>query len=159
MARSVFYSFHYQNDITRVMVVRNRWVTQGSQVISGIIDHADFERVQRQGDEAIKKWINSQLTGTSVTVVLIGEETLDREYVKYEICESMKRGNAVIGVDIHRIKDFNGRTSMAGNYHSVIGYYDNGIPAYFDNIATAIYDYVHDDGYTNLGYWVERAAE
>ena len=48
---------------------------------------------------------------------------------------------------------------MAGNYHSVIGYYKNGTPAYFDNIATAIYDYVYDDGYTNLGYWVERAAK
>ena len=27
MARSVFYSFHYQKDITRVMAVRNRLVT------------------------------------------------------------------------------------------------------------------------------------
>ena len=88
MARSGFYSFHYQNDITRVMVVRNRWGTQGGQVISGIIDYADFEKVQRQGDDEIKKWIKSQLTGTSVTVVLIGEEALNREYVKYEICES-----------------------------------------------------------------------
>lgn len=141
MARSVFYSFHYQNDITRVMVVRNRWVTQGGQIISGIIDHADFEKVQRQGDDAIKKWIKSQLTGTTVTVVLIGEETLTRKYVKYEISESLKRGNAIIGVDIHGIKDFNGRTSMAGNYHSVIGYDDDdGAPIYFDNIATAIYD-------------------
>ena len=64
MARRVYYSFHYQNDIDRVMTVRNRWVTYGNQTISGIIDHADFETVQRQGDYAIKRWIDSQLNGT-----------------------------------------------------------------------------------------------
>lgn len=159
MARSVFYSFHYQNDITRVMVVRNRWLTQGGQMISGVIDHAEFEQVQRRGDFAIKKWISDQLLGTSVTVVLIDEETLKREYVKYEICKSLQRRNAIIGVDIHRIKDLHGRTSLAGNYHAVIGYYDYGHPMYFDDVATAIYDYVYDDGYNNLGQWVENAAE
>lgn len=55
-----------------------------------------------------------------MTVVLIGEETLKREYVKYEIRKSLQRRNAIIGVDIHRIKDFHGRTSLAGNYHAVI---------------------------------------
>lgn len=30
---------------------------------------------------------------------------------------------------------------------------------YFDDVATAIYDYVYDDGYNNLGQWVENAAE
>ena len=61
MARSVFYSFHYKNDITRAMVVRNRWVTQGGQIVSGVIDHADFEQVKRQGDAAIKRWIDGNL--------------------------------------------------------------------------------------------------
>lgn len=158
MARSVFYSFHYQNDISRVMVVRNRWVTQGGQIISGIIDHADFEQVKRQGDAAIRRWIDKQLTGTSATVVLIGADTLNRPYVQYEICESLKRGNLVIGVDIHRIKDFNGRTSAVCNHHTIIGQYNNEKPVYFDDIASGIYDYIYDDGYNNLGKWVERTA-
>ncbi len=159
MARSVFYSFHYQNDINRVMIVRNRWVTQGGQLISGVIDHAAFENVQRQGDAAIKKWIDSQLNGTSATVVLIGADTLNRPYVQYEICESLKRGNAVIGVYVQRIKDFYGRISTACNRHTVIGYYDDGTPAYFDNIADGIYDYVNDNGYNNLGKWVGSAVK
>lgn len=29
MARRVFFSFHYDNDINRSMTVRNSWVTQG----------------------------------------------------------------------------------------------------------------------------------
>lgn len=158
MARSVFYSFHYQNDISRVMVVRNRWVTMGTQTISGIIDHADFEKVQRQGDAAIKRWIDQQLNGTSATVVLIGAETLKRPYVQYEICESLKRGNAIIGVYIHRIPDFSRRTSLACDRHTAIGNYDNGEPAFFDRIADGIYDYVNQDGYNNLSTWVEAAV-
>ena len=47
MARSVFHSFHYQNDISRVMKVRNRWVAYRNQTVSDIIDHAAFEKVQR----------------------------------------------------------------------------------------------------------------
>ena len=158
MARSVFYSFHYQNDISRVMVVRNRWVTFGNQLISGIIDHADFERVKRQGDASIKKWIDSQLNGTSATVVLIGSDTLNRPYVQYEICESIKRGNAIIGVYIHRIRDLIGYTSSVCNQHTVIGYYNNGNPAYFDAIADGIYDYVVNDGYNNLDSWIDTAV-
>lgn len=159
MARSVFYSFHYQNDISRVMTVRNRWVTYGGQTVYGIIDRADFEKVQRQGDAAIKRWIQSQLNGTSATVVLIGAETLKRPYVQYEICESLKRGNAIIGVYIHRIRNLAGFTSISCDRHTVIGYYDDGTPAYFDNIADGIYDYVLNDGYTNLDTWVEKAVK
>lgn len=158
MARSVFYSFHYQNDISRVMTVRNRWVTYGGQLVSGIIDHADFEKVQKQGSAAIKKWINNQLNGTSVTVVLIGSDTLNRPYVQYEICESLRKGNAVIGVYINNIRNFQGRTSSACSKHTVIGNYEDGTSAYFDEIADGIYDYVLDDGYNNLDAWVENAG-
>ena len=157
MARRVYYSFHYQNDIDRVMTVRNRWVTYGNQTISGIIDHADFETVQRQGDYAIKRWIDSQLNGTSATIVLIGAETLKRPYVQYEICESLKRGNAVLGVYIHRIRNFAGLTTSACDRHTVIGYYDDGSPAYFDKVVDGIYDYVNQGGYYNLDAWVEEA--
>ena len=40
MARRVFFSFHYDNDITRSMTVRNSWVTQGKEAagfITGIV--------------------------------------------------------------------------------------------------------------------------
>lgn len=158
MARSVFYSFHYQNDISRVMTVRNRWVTYGTQAASGIIDHAEFEKIQRQGTTSVERWIDEQLKGTSATIVLIGSETLTRPYVQYEICESLKRGNAVIGVYIHRIKDLKGFTSTACNRHTIIGCYKDGTPAFFDNIADDIYDYVYHDGYNNLDSWVELAV-
>lgn len=159
MARRVFFSFHYSNDIKRSMVVRNSWVTQGKEA-AGFIDKAAFEQLKRQGDSAVHRWIDEQLEGTSVTVVLIGRETLNRPFVQYEICKSLQRGNAVIGVYIHDIRDMQTlQTSLKGNVHTIIGYYDNNAPAYFDEICDGIYDYIRQDGYTNLGLWIETAAK
>ena len=133
MARRVFFSFHYDNDISRSMAVRNSWVIQGKEA-AGFIDKAAFEQIKRQGDPAIHNWIDKQLKGTSSTVVLIGAETLDRPYVQYEIYKSLERGNALIGVHINGIRDI--RTSMItvrGNTHTIIGHYDNNRPVYFDD--------------------------
>ena len=73
--RKVFFSFKYE-DVSRAMVVRNSWVAQGKEA-AGFIDAADFEDIKRQGDQAIKNWIDKQLNGTSVTIVLVGEKTCD----------------------------------------------------------------------------------
>lgn len=54
MARRVFFSFEYSKDVSRANVVRNSWVTQGKEA-SGFIDAADFEKLKKQGDDAIRK--------------------------------------------------------------------------------------------------------
>jgi MTH538 TIR-like domain (DUF1863) len=76
MARRVFFSFHYEKDGQRASVVRNSWVTKGED--GGFIDAAAWEEVKNKGDASVKKWIEEQLMGTSVTVVLIGSETSSR---------------------------------------------------------------------------------
>ena len=158
MARRAFFSFHYDNDINRSMTVRNSWVTQGKEA-AGFIDKAEFEQIKRQGDTAVHNWIDKQLEGTSVTVVLIGSETLNRPFVQYEICRSLQRGNAVIGIHINAIRDMRTlSTSFRGNTHTAIGYYADNSPAYFDNVADGIYDYVADNGYANMRIWIENAA-
>lgn len=140
------------------MTVRNSWVTQGKQA-AGFIDKAEFEQIKRQGDKAVHNWIDKQLEGTSVTVVLIGAETLSRSFVQYEICRSIQRGNAVIGIHVNNIRDMRTmKTSIKGNVHIVIGYFDDGRPAYFDNVCDGIYDYIAQNGYTNMGSWIETVA-
>lgn len=115
--------------------------------------------MKRKGEKEVYKWIDKQLEGTSVTVVLIGAETLSRPFVQYEICKSLQRGNAVIGVYINWIRDMRTlKISAKGNIHTVIGYYEDGSPAYFDNVCDGIYDYVTQDGYANMGSWIEIAA-
>ncbi|KAB2118977.1 TIR domain-containing protein [Enterococcus faecium] len=156
MVRRVFFSFHYA-DVTRAMVVRNSWTLRGTME-AGFVDKAEFEKVKRNGDIAIKNWIDNQLIGTSVTVVLIGKETLDREYVKYEIQESYKRGNAILAVNIGKIKDFNQMTTTSQSVIKIIGQKPDGEYLWFDEIIDGQYDYISDDGYNNLGTWIDSAA-
>lgn len=158
MARRVFFSFHYKNDVWRANQVRNSWVTQGKEAV-GFVDSADFEKVEKEGEDAIKRWIDNQLTGTSVTVVLIGSETSSRKYVQYELQKSYKKGNGIIGVFIHKLKDKDGNTSTKGDTtFGELGKDKDGNSVYFYQIAKT-YDYVDDDGYKNLGDWIEKAAK
>lgn len=144
MARKVYFSFKYKQDVSRAMVVRKSGSFKGKgNESAGFIDAADFEKVKKQGDEAIKKWINSQLEGTSVTVVLVGEKTSSSRWVQYEIAQSKKRGNGIIGIDISKIKDLQGNTSVRCPQ----------MPAGYK-----FYLWVKEDGYNNMGDWIETAA-
>ena len=94
MTRKVFFSFKY-DDVHRAMNVRNSNVI-GGVMKSGFIDKADFEKVEREGNRAIQTWIDNQLNGTSVTVVLVGANTHKSKWVKYEIDQSIARGNGLL---------------------------------------------------------------
>jgi hypothetical protein len=142
MARRVFFSFKYE-DVFRANVVRNSWVTQGREA-AGFVDAADFEKIRRQGDPAIRRWIDGQLNGTSVTVVLVGALTCSSRWVAYEIAQSKARGSGLLGVDISYINDMKGRTS------SCCGQIPQGYP---------FYRWYSNDGYKNLGNWIEQAAK
>lgn len=159
MVRKAFFSFHYGNDVWRANQVRNSWVTKENTEAAGFVDAADFEKVEKAGEDAIKKWINKQLEGTSVTVVLIGSETSNRPYVKYELQNSYEKGNGMLGIYIHNLKDKDGRTSIKGSNHfGEIGKDSNGQSVYF-SIAYPCYDWMDDDGYENMGQWIEAAAK
>ena len=159
MARRVFFSFHYERDILRVGQVRNSWVTKPSIEAAGYTDSASWESLKKQGDEAVKRWINSQLDGTSVTVILIGAETSTREWVKYEIKQSYSKDNGLLGIYIHNIKGLIGQTDSKGsNKFGEIGKDNDGKPVYF-SVDYPCYDWVNDDGYNNMGNWIEEAAK
>jgi len=142
MARRAFFSFKYE-DVSRAMVVRNSWVIQGREA-AGFVDAASFESLKRQGDAAIKRWIDGQLNGTSVTVVLVAGLTCSSRWVKYEIEQSKYLGHGLLGVDISKIRDLKGGTS------NCCGQLPNGYP---------FYQWNNNDGYHNLGTWIEAAAK
>ena len=75
------------------------------------MDAADFEAIKKEGDAAIRRWIDNQLKGTSVTVVLVGSKTCNSRWVKYEIEKSEEEGKGLLGIDISKIKDLNKDTS------------------------------------------------
>src|SRR4051812_31505809 len=131
MARKVFFSFHYKNDVVRANQVRNSWVTKADREAAGFIDAAAFEKIKDQGEAAVKKWIKEQLSGTSVTAVLIGTDTSNRDSVKFELQESYAKGNGMFGIYIHKCKELGGNTSSKGsNAFGEIGKDSSGKPVY-----------------------------
>lgn len=143
MARRVFFSFHYQRDIWRVNVVRNANIVEGCAA-AGFQDASLWEEAKKKGDAAIKKLIDDGLKNTTVTVVLIGTQTAQRDYVEYEIAQSVARGNGLLGVHIHLIKDADGKTCTKG-----------AVPAGLTKAKASVYEWDRD----KFGAWVEAAAK
>jgi len=158
VARRVFFSFHYERDAWRAGQVRNAWLTQDRES-AGFWDAAAWEEVKRKGEESVHRWIDYQLNGTSVTVVLIGAETATRPYVGYEIKQSYSRGNGILGVYIQNLKDSNGRPdTMGGNPLSNWHIEQNGQKVLLSSIYPS-YDWVSNNGRANFAAWIEAAAK
>jgi len=161
MARRVFFSFHYDEDIWRVNQIRNIGVTKDWEMMP-FLDAASWEAVKRKGEAAIKAWIDRQLDGTGVTVVLIGKQTAERKYVKYEIQESRRRGNGLLGIHIHGIKNQARQTAFKGR--NPFDDFTVQAQGWFGPTTTRLsaicptYDWVYDNGYQNIGKWIEDAA-
>lgn len=159
MARRVFFSFHYERDIWRAGQIRNSWVTKPGREDAGFWDAASWEEVKKKGEDAIRRWIDRQLDGTSVTVVLIGAETSTRKYVDYEIERSHERGNGMLGIYIHNMRDEDRRIDIKGaNPFDIRWATIDGRQVPFSRLYRT-YDWVTDRGYENFGAWVEKAAE
>lgn len=103
MARSIFFSFHYEDVSTfRANVVRNSWLTMRDRSAK-FIDRSMWEEAEKKGSESLKSLIADGLNGTSVTVVLVGSETYSRRWVKYEIVKSFTENKGIIPIHINRI--------------------------------------------------------
>lgn len=111
MARDCFYSFHFKPDNARASQVRNIGVIEGNQPVSD----NDWETVTKGGDDAIRKWITSQMKGKTCAVVLVGSGTANRKWINHEIVKAWDDGLGVVGIHIHGLKNFDGEISTKGN--------------------------------------------
>ncbi len=144
MARRVFFSFHYQRDIWRVNQIRNIPEITGCAA-AGFQDASLWEEAEKKGDAEIKKLIDKGLENTSVTVVFIGAKTAGRKYINYEIEKSIARGNGIVGIQIHHLKNKAGEIDEAG-----------ATPAKLTNGGYKVYKYVDSE---KLAARIEEAAK
>lgn len=113
MARSVYFSFHYQDVIDfRANVVRNSGKFRNSR--GEFRDSSIWEESQQKKVRELKSLIETELKGSSVTCVLIGSETYTRRWVRYEIMKSFETKKGQVGVGINWIKDKNGNKKSRG---------------------------------------------
>ena len=140
--RRVFFSFHYNDDVWRASNARNAGQFD-ARAAAGWRDASLWEEAKRRGPAAIRRLIDGGLDGTSVTAVLIGTHTAERQWVTYEIEKSIQRGNGLLGVRIHNLKDQHGERSSRGPVPKALA--DGGYRVYTWNVSS-------------FGKWVELAA-
>lgn len=158
MVKSVFYSFYYKEDALRVSQVRK----MGALVGQEILDSNEWEKIEDCGDDEIKKWIAKQMKGKHCLVVLIGENTSKRPWVKYEIEKAWNDGLGVVGVHVHGLADpRTGQSSKGANpvpatrvgaantpLSSIVKVHDTPY-----STASNVYTHIAD----NLAKWVDDA--
>jgi hypothetical protein len=115
VARKTFFSFHYQPDVWRAWIVRNCWVVKPEdQVDRGFFDSSVFEATKKEGDDKLKAFLREGVDNTSVTCVLTGTNTWRRRWVRYEIARSIIKGNGLLTVYIHGVKNSDGQVAEKG---------------------------------------------
>lgn len=139
--RHVYFSFHYR-DVWKANQIRNSGVVGGARS-AGFADRSLWEEAKRKNDAALRRLINDGLAGTTVTVVLIGEKTASRRWVDYEINQSIERGNALLGIHIHKVPDASGRTARKGP-----------LPRLLKEAGAPIHEWTN---VKDFGRWVEAA--
>jgi len=154
--RKVFYSFHYNNDVFRVQQIRNMGALEGNEPVSV----NDWETVKKGGNKAIEKWIDDNMSYKSCVVVLVGEETHKRPWVKYEIKKAWEDGKGLVGVYIHNLKDpKTGKCTKGANPFDQFTLKDgtklSSKVKCHNPSATDTYTDIKD----NMGNWIEEAIE
>jgi hypothetical protein len=96
MARHVFFSFHYA-DIMNANIVQMSGQFKLTKD-TGFYDRSLWEEAKTQGDAAVKRLIDMGLENTSVTCFLLGEQTHQRPYCKYELEQSRVLGKGIFGI-------------------------------------------------------------
>jgi hypothetical protein len=153
MATPVFYSFHFDNDVFRVQQVRNIGALEDNKPVSP----NEWEQVRRSGDEAIKRWIAANMNYRRCVVVLVGLETAERRWVRYEIEKAWNDGKGLFGIYIHNLRCPRAGTCTKGSnpfdqirvgqqrLSSIVPCYDPPSLTAYQHIAS------------NMEAWVQRA--
>ncbi|TDB39950.1 MAG: TIR domain-containing protein [Actinobacteria bacterium] len=152
--RQIFYSFHFDNDVMRVQQIRNIGALEDNKPVSA----NDWETVKRGGRAAIEKWIDDNMRYRSAVVVLVGTQTANREWVKYEIQKAWADGKGLLGVYVHNVNcPRNGKCAKGANPFDQFTFEDG------TKLSTRVkcYDPNPSDAYgdiaSHLESWVENA--
>lgn len=154
--RQIFYSFHFSNDVMRVQQIRNIGALEDNEPVSV----NDWEEVKRKGKASIEKWIDDNMKYRSCVVVLVGGETANRPWVKYEIEKAWKDGKGLVGIYIHNLKcPRNGKSVKGTNPFDQFTFNDGRkLSSVVKCYDPSSYD-AYNDIKNNVETWVEQAVQ
>jgi len=155
--RHVFFSFHYSRDVWRASQVRNMGKVDNSSTFSD----NDWEKVRLKSNKEIENWIDNQLDMCSCLVVLVGNQTSERKWIKYEIQKAYDMWKGIVGIRIDRLKDANGEQDLPGSnpFSSIYTKYGHSLSRYVtlfepEHLTSS---YVYSDIYENIEHLIEEA--
>jgi hypothetical protein len=111
MAKKCFLSFHYKPDNWRVQKVKQ----MGAIEEQPLLESNKWEEIKKKGDPAIEKWIEDNMKGKECLIVLVGEKTAGRRWVKHEIKTAWKKGLGVLAIHIHNLTDKDDNKATKGS--------------------------------------------
>lgn len=153
MAKTVFYSFHYERDVHRVQLVRNIDALEGQPLLNS----QDWESVRSRGDQAIENWIDEQMRYKRAVVVLIGQQTAGRPWVIHEIKKAWNDRKPLLGIRVHGLSSM-GKVDQAGpNPFGAAGLGSAGIPIFDPTRADSQSTYAVLR--QNLALWSDRGVK
>lgn len=142
MLKRVFFSFHYEDiegfrgDIIKTCLNKGRGTIFHDNSLWTHEIESSFDTVKSKIDAALRK--------SEVTVLLIGTHTFSRFWVKYEIEESLKLKNKLIGIHINSIAPAVGCIEPEGKN-----------PFEHLECKAEIYDWTLDNAEENLFSWLK----
>lgn len=122
------------------------------------VSHNDWETVKNGKENAIEKWINDNMRYRSCVIVLIGQETAQRPWVKYEIKKAWADKKGLLGIHIHNLKDPKTGTCSKGANPFEQFSFENG-----SKLSTRVNCYnpssldAYNDIKENISKWVDAA--
>ncbi|MDR3604200.1 MAG: TIR domain-containing protein [Syntrophaceae bacterium] len=154
--RQVFYSFHYKNDVWRVHQIRNIGAIEDNKPVS----NNEWEEIKRNGDSAIKRYIDDNMSYRSCVIVLVGEETAKRKWVRHEIKKAWNDEKGLLGIYIHNLKDKYGKKCSQGlnpfdEFTLKDGSELSSVVKCYDPNSADTYNHIKD----NIEKWIEDAIE
>jgi hypothetical protein len=157
MARRVFFSFHYKRDSIRVSQIRECNTVSDHFEETPFLTGSEWETIERQGDTAIQNWIDNQMKGCSVVVVLVGLETANRPWVKYEVAKAHRDGKGIVCINMAGMKNMQSQVDPAGPSPLTTVTDSNGRTlASLSKYKT--YSWLGDSGRSNVDKWISEAA-
>ena len=154
--RQIFYSFHFANDAMRVQQIRNIGALEDNKPVS----ENQWEDIKRKGDDAIKRWIDDNMSYRSCVIVLIGTETAERKWVQYEIKKAWEDKKGLFGIYIHNLKcPKTGKCLKGPNPFDLFEFSDGTKLSSFITCYNPNPEDAYSDIRTHLESWVEKAIE
>lgn len=160
MTRRTFFSFHYKNDVQRAWVVKNSQVVKNHED-TGFFDSSAFEKAKNEDSESLKRFLRKEMTGSSVVSALIGAETAERRWVRFEIMQAVWDARGLMGIRIHSIGDWQGYPSAVGqNPFDLLGVYteDKKIRLIQRSSTDSKWAYTNDFGQAVIPKWPYTAS-